>query len=168
MSGVPQWLIYTVLGVVVLVWAVARQLREREVSPRQLLLLPGLFLVLAFTDRKLGHDLDSATAIGMLGAGLVLAAVTGVARAWTMRIRRVGGRVLAKGNGLTLTLWVVTILVRVGEVAAAYALGIHEGTGEAMLFAAATFGAQGAVLAWRAGLVGTAPGRIPAVEERIG
>ena len=39
MAGVPQWLVYTVLGVVVLVWVVSRQLRERELTARQLVVL---------------------------------------------------------------------------------------------------------------------------------
>jgi hypothetical protein len=151
MSGVPQWLLYTVLGVIVLGVVVTRQLRERPLTPRQLVVLPLVFVVLAFTDNKLAHHLASLAAVGMLALGLLLGAATGVARAATMRVRRVEGRVLVKGNGRTLALWFVTVLVRVGEVAAAYALGIPEGTGEAMLFAAATFAAQGAVLVWRAG-----------------
>jgi hypothetical protein len=155
MSGVPHWLEYTALGVIVLVVVVTRQLRERELTPR-LFVLPVLFVVLAFNDDKLAHRLASPAALGMLAFGLVLAAATGVARAWTMRIRRVGGRVLTKGNGRTLALWFVTLLVRIGEVAAAYALGVPEGTGEAMLFAAATFAAQGAALTWRAGLLAPA------------
>lgn len=158
----PQWLEYTALGVIVLVVVVARQLREREVSPQRLFVLPLIFVVIAFTDHSLAHRLASVTAVGLLAFGLVLAAATGVARAWTMRLRRVGGRVLAKGNGRTLTLWFVTLLVRVGEVALAYAVGVPEGTGEALLFAAATFAAQGAALAWRAGLWGSAPAVAPA------
>src|SRR5690349_15249928 len=166
----PQWVEYTALGVIVLVVVVARQLREREVSPQRLFVLPLVFLALAFTDHKLAHHLASLAAVGLLAFGLLLAAATGVARAWTMRLRRVGGRVLAKGNGRTLALWFVTLLVRVGEVALAYAVGVPEGTGEAMLFAAATFAAQGATLAWRAGLFGAARAVIPSTvgEERVG
>jgi hypothetical protein len=166
----PQWVEYTALGVIVLVVVVARQLREREVSSRRLFVLPLILVAIAFTDHKLAHHLASPKAIGLLAFGLVLAAATGVARAWTMRLRRVGGRVLAKGNGRTLTLWFVTLLVRVGEVALAYAVGVPEGTGEAMLFAAATFAAQGATLAWRTGLFGTAPAVIPSAAngERVG
>jgi hypothetical protein len=165
MSGVPQWLGYLVLGVIVLVWVVSRQLRERELTTRQLVVLPLVFVVIAFTDHKLTHNLASLGALGLLGVGLLLAVGTGAARAATMRVRRVGARVLVKGDGRTLALWFVTLAVRIGEVGLAYALGIPEGTGEAMLFAAATFAAQGAVLAWRGGLI--APDRVP-VGERVG
>ena len=150
----PQWVIYAVIVVVVLPSLVARQLRQRELSLARIAVLPAAFVVVGFVaDHELVHRLSSAPALAMVAAGLVVAGVTGVARAATMRVWRVGGTVLTKGNGLTVALWVATILVRVGEVAAAYALGIPEGAGVAMLFAAATFGAQGLALAWRGGLL---------------
>jgi membrane protein CcdC involved in cytochrome C biogenesis len=159
MSGVPQWLEYTVLGVVVLVVVIARQLQERELTSRRIVVLPLVFVVLAFmTDHQLLHRLASVGALGLLVLGLVLAVATGTARAMTMRVRRVGGTVLTKGNGRTLALWFVTLALRVGEGALAYALGIQQGAGEAMLFAAATFATQGAVLAWRAGLFANVSG----------
>lgn len=164
MSAVPQWLEYLVLGVVVLVVVVRRQLTERALTAQRLVALPLIFVVLAFaTDRSLGHQFTSPAALAMMAVGLVVAAVTGAARAMTMRIRRVGGTVLTKGDGRTLALWLVTIAVRVGQGAAAYALGIPEGTGEALLFAAATFAAQGVVLAARAGLFAPV-----GVDQRIG
>src|SRR4051794_24255687 len=99
MAGVPQWLAYTVLGVVVVAVVVARQLRERPFTPRQAFVPPAILLVLAFTDDKLGRDLSSAGAVVLLGLGLLLAVATGAARAATMRVRRVGARVLVKGDG---------------------------------------------------------------------
>src|SRR4051794_23565620 len=158
MSAVPQWVEYTLIVVIVLPILIARQLRERTLTVRRLYVLPAVFLLVGLArDHGLVHRLASAPAVAMLAAGLVLAALTGVARAATMRVRRVGGTVLTKGNGRTLALWFATIGLRVAEVAAAYALGVPEGFGEAMLFAAATFGAQGATLAWRGGLFTATP-----------
>jgi hypothetical protein len=160
----PTWVTYVVIAAVVLPLVIVRQLRTRTLDSRRLLLFPAIFLILAFaTDHELLQRLASAPALTMLAAGIVLAALTGWARAATMRVWRVGPDVMTKGNGVTLALWVATIALRVGEVVVANRLGVPEGTGEALLFAAATFGAQSIVLAWRGGLL--APGRAPALER---
>jgi hypothetical protein len=167
MSGVPHWVLVVVIVAVVLPTVIARQVRERELTGRRVVILPAIFLVAAFAaDPALGHRLASVPALAMLAVGLVLAVLTGAARAATMRVRRVGGAVLTRGNGRTVTLWLATIALRVAMVAVSYAFGVPEGTGEALLFGAATFAAQGAVLAWRGGLF-SAGGPVAAT-ERIG
>jgi hypothetical protein len=88
----------------------------------------------------------------------VLAAALGVARAHTMGVRRGSSNtIITKGNGWTMMWWGISIAVRVGMAVGLGFLGIKEGVGEAMLFAAVTIGIQNAWLAYRGGLLRAAP-----------
>jgi hypothetical protein len=125
-------------------------------------------VVLAFTlDQGAAHRLADPLALAMLAAGIAVGGGFGVVRALTMVVRREGAVPVTRGTGRTVTMWLVTIGVRIGMAALSFAVGVPEGTTEGLLFAAATIGAQNLVLARRGGLLGSAAA--PALaEERVG
>jgi hypothetical protein len=155
-SEALSYLLYGLLGMALLVWVISRQLGERSWTTRRLVMMPLIFVVVAVLNGKtMGHDLDTGLAIGAFATGLVLAVVLGVARARTMEVRPgANGTIVTRGNRWTIAWWIVSIVVRVGMGVALGFLGIHEGTAEAMLFAALTIGVQNLWLARRGGLLG--------------
>jgi hypothetical protein len=174
MHGMVTGLIYAAVGLTVLTLIIVRQVRERRLTVRGLVGLPAAFVVLAFVlDHTAAHRLADPLALALLAVGIVAGVGFGVARGATMRVRREGAVLVTKGTRATLVMWLATIAVRIGVAALSYRLGVPEGTTEAFLFAAATFGAQNVVLARRGGFL---PGRVvePVTEapvfapERVG
>lgn len=160
-SQTVSYLLYGLVGLALLVWIISRQVGERTWTPRRLVIMPLIFVVVAIASgRSLGHDLSGALGIGLFAGGLVLAVVLGLARAATMGVRPgPDNTVVTRGTGWTMGLWLLSIAVRVALAIGAAKIGAPEGTAEAMLFAAVTIGAQNAVVAWRGGLLGTQPQR---------
>lgn len=156
-----QYLLYGLLGVALVAWIISRQVGERTWTTRRLVMFPLIFVVVAVTNgRTLGHDLSGGLAVALFAGGLVLAVGLGLARAHTMTVRpATANGIVTVGNWRTIVWWIVSIAVRVAMAVAAPALGVHEGTAEAMLFAAVTIGAQNLWLARRGGLLGTVPQR---------
>lgn len=161
-SETVQYLLYGVVGVALLVWIISRQVGERTWTTRRLVILPLIFVVVAALSAKtMGQDLASGRAIMVFVGGLVLAVVLGFARAHTMAVRLgAANTIVTTGNRWTITWWIVSIAVRIGIAAGAGLLGVHEGTGQAMLFAALTIGTQNVWLARRGGLLGAMAQRV--------
>ncbi|BCJ35272.1 hypothetical protein Athai_27750 [Actinocatenispora thailandica] len=161
-SQTTSYLLYGLLGLVLLIWIISRQVGERTWTPRRLAIMPLIFVVAAVVNGKtLGHDLSTGLAVGLFVAGLVLAVLLGLARSATMAVRPGSDNsVVTRGNGWTIGLWLVSIAVRVGLAFGASSLGAPEGMAEAMLFAAVTIGAQNLVVARRGGLLGAVPQRV--------
>jgi hypothetical protein len=157
-----SYLLYGLLGLVLLIWIISRQVGERTWTTRRLVIMPLLFLVVAVLNgRTLGHDLSTGLAIGLFAAGLVLAVLLGLARAASMAVRPGSNTtVITRGNMWTMALWLLSIAVRVGLAFGAASLGAPEGIAEAMLFAAITIGTQNLVVARRGGLLGAVPERV--------
>jgi uncharacterized membrane-anchored protein len=157
--GAAGYLITALIGVALIVLIIIRQIGERTWTTRRLVVFPLIFVVAAILNgTTMGHDLASALGVTAFAVGLVLAAALGVARAHTMGVRRGSGNtIVTKGNGWTMMWWGISIAVRVGMAVGLGFLGIREGVGEAMLFAAVTIGIQNAWLAYRGGLLRTAP-----------
>lgn len=156
MSNLPSY-VYGILGVLLLAIVIARQVGERRMSVGKLAVMPILFLVLTFVqDHNFGHDLvASPLAIPLLMVGVLVGVAAGAARAMTMSVRLEGaGTLVTKGNWKTIVSWVVLIGLRVGMIGLAALLGVHEGLGVTFICAAATFGAQNLLLAYRSGLFG--------------
>lgn len=154
MSNLPSYA-YGILGVLLLCVVIARQVGERRMTAGKLIVMPILFLVLAFVqDHNFGHDLvASPLAIPLLILGIVVGAGAGIARAMTMSVRLEGaGTLVTKGGWKTIVSWVALIALRLGMIGLAALLGVHEGLGVTFVCAAATFGAQNLVLAYRSGL----------------
>ncbi len=157
MTTAAIWIVYLVAFAALLVAVIARQVRERTLTVRSAMALPAAFAVAAFVlDHTMLHRLASPLAAAIFVLGLLAGAATGLIRAGTMAVRRVGETMVTRGNGRTVAWWVVSLLIRVGLVVGAGSLGLREGAGEAMLFLAVTLGVQNAALAWRAGLLGRA------------
>lgn len=158
-GGVATYLITGLIGVGLIALIIVRQVGERTWSPRRLVVFPLIFVVAAILNgQTMGKDLASLLGVTAFVVGLVVAAALGVARAHTMGVRRGNGNTLiTKGNGWTMMWWGISIAVRVGLGVALGFLGIKEGVGEAMLFAAVTIGVQNAWLAYRGGLFKPAP-----------
>lgn len=156
-----RYLLYGLLGLALVTWIISRQVGERTWTARRLAIFPLIFVVAAVANgRTMGHDLAGGLAVVLFAGGLVVAVALGLARAHTMTVRPgTGTGIVTVGNWRTIVLWIVSIAVRVGMAVAAAELGVHEGTAEAMLFAAVTIGAQNLWLARRGGLLGGAPQR---------
>jgi len=106
-----------VLGLAVLAWVLWRQVQAREViterSPRGLLVLAGFGVWAAA--QGLGGASVSPAALALVVAGVAISAGFGALRG---RLQPVwldaSGRVLRRGNALTVTLWLTAIAVHVG------------------------------------------------------
>lgn len=152
MSG--QSVIDLVLGLVVLGLLIFRQLRPRPVraNPRLLLILLviGVIQVVNYFNHSTGHA-GSAAVIALAGS-LVLAAVFGAARAFTVRLWTKDGQPWMQGNVLTAVLWAAALGAHLGYD---YLIGQHKdigqiGTATVVLYLVASLAAQRLVVAWRA------------------
>ncbi len=142
-----------VIGVVILGLLVYRQLRSRPLRGNQriLLVLLLLGLVEAWGYFHGGKHSASAAAVALAGS-LVLAAVFGAVRAFTVRIWTQDGQPWVKGNWLTAALWVLALAAHLGYD---YLVGQHKDIGDiggatVVLYLAATLAAQRIVVSYRA------------------
>ncbi len=155
-------LLYGIVGLAVVGWAISRQVVRRPVTPKRLFVLPAVFAVLApLTDHELGHRLGSPAAMGFFALGVAVAVGMGAARSATMRVWWTPAGVLSQGGGRTVLLWLVTIAFRVAVLLIGAQFGVGEGSGEVMLFVAITIATQNALLFRRAGRLSQAPATAP-------
>jgi hypothetical protein len=136
-----------------------RQMRSLPVSPRRLVLLPGiiaLFAVQQLSRQSLTFDLGT---IGFLGVSLALSLLAGMWRGTTFRMWNEAGVVMAKGTALTLLAWGVLIALRLPFAFASHAANYAQGlvVGELLLALAVTFAAQNAVIWLRSSRLATLP-----------
>lgn len=130
------------------VWAVARQVQARQVTPRSLVLVPVIALFFAVQQGSNLNDLGLTSWIFIAlsaAAGLVL----GVARGFTIRTWiAADGTAWMKGTALTMALWAALILFRVAASIVAHFAGVPTAAmiGEIMIMVALTFGAQNLVV----------------------
>ena len=116
-----------VLGALVLVFVLLRQVRVRPVrrvfAPRLPLVLGviGFFTMVSYVG---DHHVSSAAWLWVLGSLLVGALGLGALRGLSMRVWTGNGWVVRQGNAVTMALWLVSILVQF----AAGAGGNHGGT----------------------------------------
>jgi len=115
-----------VLGALVLVFVLLRQVRVRPVrrvfAPRLPLVLGviGFFTMVSYAG---GHHVSSSSWLWVLGSMLVGALGLGALRGLSMRVWSSNGWVVRQGNAVTMALWLVSILVHF----AAGAGGTHTG-----------------------------------------
>lgn len=153
MSGSLSGPTDVVVAVAVVVLILARQLRARRVAEgRSWWILPA---VLVYLGVKQGGVLDPhhETASAALLAGEMLIGVgMGVVWAFTTRVwRDASGTAWMKGTKATAAAWIGGIALRIGLVALAATMGVHEGAGALMLALAATLLVRKGVVAWRVG-----------------
>jgi hypothetical protein len=161
-TDMAQHIAYVVVGVAFVAFVISRQIRLRRVTVRGLAILPAWFVGIAtVSDHTLLHRLTaSGVAGGFFLAGVLLAAVMGLARSTTLRVWKTAEGTFCQGGWRTGALWVLTIALRVGMFLVAAKAGAREGGGEAMLYVAVTLGVQNLMIARRAGLLGS--GRVGA------
>lgn len=147
MTQILIGLVFAALVVFILV----RRFGARKIgSELRLFVIPIVLVAVAalqsdFIDAKAPLLSESLLALGTLLAGALGAGV-----GYTMRIwRDAAGTPWSKGTKLSVLMLIATILVRVGIIAADYALGLAPSTGASVLFVAAWLLAQNAVIAWR-------------------
>ncbi|NUR95597.1 MAG: hypothetical protein HOV67_10090 [Kribbellaceae bacterium] len=147
------------IGVLVLVRVIGRQVTGSLVTQKSLFLMP--VILLAFGVLSLSSVVHTATT-GEL-AFLVLEAVVlvgfGLARGATVRLTPTAEGLFQKGTAATLVLWLLTIGLRIGTSVAAAALWPHSPVGQASiaLTIGLTIGAQNAMVYRRALAMNVAP-----------
>src|SRR6516162_6672034 len=142
-----------ILGVAVLALLIYRQLSARQVNASALrliavLVIIGLFQTYQFLSKGHDHPLTWAA----LAGSLVLAAVFGALRAGTVRIWLQDGQAWSKGNWLTATLWIASLVAHLAYdvliVPGPGARGL--GTATIILYLAITLGFQRVLVLRRA------------------
>lgn len=143
-----------VIGVVVLLWILSRQVQKRSVredrKPTALLILLVLGVLQLTTFFK--DNAATSSVILLLVLSFVLAAGFGVIRAYTVHLWRADGQLWRQGNWLTVVLWLVAIGLHIGLDFVIDGAGAAKGLSSAslMLYIAVSFGAQRLVVQSRA------------------
>jgi hypothetical protein len=103
-----------VIAVAVLAWVLYRQTVARPVSVRQLWLLPGILVVIGVTSlSKVDHGHYTSTAVFYIVLDLVTSLAAGAIRGCFVRVFDRDGVMWRQGSKVTMTLWVVSIAIRV-------------------------------------------------------
>jgi hypothetical protein len=141
-----------VIGLVVLGLLIFRQLQSRPVRGNQRLLLILAVVGLVETSYYLQRAHSGSAAIVALAGSLVLAAVFGAVRAFTVRLWIQDGQPWVRGNLLTAGLWVVALAAHLGYD---YLVGQHKDLGQlgnatVLLYLVASLSVQRLVVAYRA------------------
>jgi membrane protein YdbS with pleckstrin-like domain len=147
-----QTVIQLVVGVLVLGLVVYRQLQARPLRANQRLLL--ILLVIGAIETwqyfQSGKHSASLAAVALVGS-LVLAAVFGAVRAFTVRIWQQDGQPWVQGSLLTAVLWVLALAAHLGFD---YLVSQHKdigniGNATVVLYLVASLGVQRAVMIYR-------------------
>lgn len=146
-----QTVLDLVVGLLVLGLLVYRQLQSRPVRGNQRLLLILLVVGLLETSAYFQRAHAGSVAILALAGSLVLAAVFGALRAFTVRLWSQDGQSWMRGNLLTAVLWVAAVAAHLGYD---YVVGQHKDIGQIgnatlLLYLVASLGVQRLVVAYR-------------------
>jgi hypothetical protein len=164
-----QTVLDLVIGLVVLGLLVFRQLQSRPVRANQRLLLILLVVGLIETSYGLQRVHTGPATVAALVGSLVLAAIFGAARAFTIRIWLQDGQTWVRGGLLTAMLWIAAVAAHLGYD---YLVGqdtsmAQLGTATILLYLVASLWVQRLMVAYRvqrlglAGLGAQAAGRAP-------
>jgi hypothetical protein len=140
-----------VIGIAVLGFVIYRQVMVRPV--RSSLRLPLILAVIGVVQltQYLKTVHDTSTVVAGLAGSLVLAAVFGAVRAWTVRVWDRGGQAVSQGNWITAGLWLVSAAAHFGYdalVTPASSKGLA--TASILLYLAVTYAVQRLVVQYRA------------------
>jgi hypothetical protein len=164
-----QTVLDLLIGLVVLGLLVFRQLQSRPVRGNQRLLLVLLVVGVIEMSSGLQRVHVGRATVAALAGSLVLAAIFGALRAFTVRIWMQDGQPWVRGGLLTAALWVVALAAHLGYD---FLLGQDKtmaqlGTATLLLYLVASLGVQWLVVAYRvqrlspAGLGAPVTGRPP-------
>lgn len=104
-----QVVVNGVLFLAVFAYVLRRQLTVRAVTPRSFLLV-----VILFGYGLTGGFPTAAPGVALFGVSIVVSVVFGVWRATSMRMwRGTQGVVYRRGTAVTITLWVITVTIKV-------------------------------------------------------
>jgi hypothetical protein len=147
-----------VIGILVLGLLITRQLQRRSVrEDRSPIILLALFVIgIGQVGFFLHQHSVGTTAIAMMVVSLVVAAASGAARAYTIRLWREGGVLYRQGNLLTVLLWIVGVAVHFGGDALLDHGGADAGLASTsiLLYLAVSLGVQRVVVNTRAKALG--------------
>ncbi len=146
-----QTVLDLVIGLVVLGLLVFRQLQSRPVRGNQRLLLMLLVFGVIETSSGLQKVHFGPVTVAALAGSLVLAAIFGALRAFTVRIWMQDGQPWVRGGLLTAALWVVALAAHLGYD---YLVGqdtsvAQLGTATLLLYLVASLGMQRLIVAYR-------------------
>lgn len=142
-----------ILGVVVLVLLIYRQLSVRPVTASALRLIAILLIIgLLQTYRFLSQNHSHPLTLAAIGGSLVLAAIFGALRARTVRVWLDDGQAWSQGNWLTATLWIASLAAHLGyDILVAHGNGIRGlGVATIVLYLAISLGFQRVLVMQRA------------------
>jgi nicotinamide riboside transporter PnuC len=139
------------LVVALVVFVLYQQTIARPVVARRLWLLPGILAVVGvIVIANINKGVLSYTALTWIGIDIVVSIVLGVVRGFFVRVYERDGVMWRQGNVITVSLWIVAILVRVviGYFADKAGVG-NVSTAALELALAASLLAQNGVIAYR-------------------
>jgi hypothetical protein len=149
-----QTVLDLVVGLVVLAALIYRQLQARPVRGSQRMALIGVLLVLGLVETVSYLQKEHAVSVAVvaLAGSLVLAAVFGAVRAFTVRLWMQDGQPWVQGNVLTAALWVIAIAAHLGYD---YLIGQHKDIGDlgdatVLLYLAVSLAVQRVIVSTRA------------------
>ncbi|GAA2126385.1 hypothetical protein [Actinomadura napierensis] len=138
------------IALAVLALVLYRQLRSRPVGERRLYTLPAVLAVIGVAQGGLLDQAHAGLSVALLAVEAVTAVAFGALRAVTVRLWRADdGELWRRGTAWTLAAWLVSILSRVGFLAAGHALGLKVGSSVFLVFLALTLIVQNLLVAWR-------------------
>ncbi|MFG2493795.1 DUF1453 domain-containing protein [Streptomyces caniferus] len=133
-------------------WVFIRQFTAQRVTSegKKGRLIPVVLVVMAVRQPGLldpGHHTASAV---LLGVEVLIGLACGVGWSWTTRIwTDADGTVWSKGGWAAAGVWLGGMVLRLGLMGLAAAMGIHQGSAATMLSVAAMLLARTGVTAWR-------------------
>jgi hypothetical protein len=134
------------VGLLVLVRVIGRQVTGSLVTQRSLFLMPVILLGVGLLSVSSAAHGATSGEVAFLGLDCVVLAGLGLARGASVRLSSTDRGLFQKGTAATLVLWLVTIAVRVGTSFAAAALWPHNSFGTSTL--ALTVGVTLAAQSW--------------------
>ncbi|WP_432002296.1 DUF1453 domain-containing protein [Streptomyces sioyaensis] len=152
MSGTLN--IVVIAGVIALVFI--RQFAAQRLSSegKAWWLIPVVLTVMAVRQPGLVDPVHHVASAVLLGLEILIGLACGAGWAWTTRIwTDEDGAVWTKGGWAAAGVWLCGMVLRVGLMGIAAAMGIHQGSAATMLSVAAMLLTRAGVTTWRAQVV---------------
>lgn len=139
--------LYLAIAALVFYKVIYTQMRGTLLNRKSLVTLPLILTVLGAVQAVQALPGASAGEFALFAADIVALAGIGVLRSTSTTLSERDGTTFQKGSMLTVGLWVLTVAVRVGFIAAGTALGVAGPltTGSIMLTVGVSIGVQNAV-----------------------
>jgi hypothetical protein len=113
------------IGALVVVRVIGRQLRGSMVTQRSLVVMPLILVGIGLFSARAAFDTASAGELAFFAFDVAVLIVLGFARGASTHLSLRDGGLYQKGNGVTLTLWLVTIGIRVAAGFLGGAIGLN-------------------------------------------